>query len=238
MAEVALTAVQRNNRIVYIDIAKAICIVLVVMGHYMPDVCPLWWTDTHNVIYTFHMPLFMFASGFVYIATKKSISYKDFIYKKVRRLMIPYFVVSFLIVSLKLLSQGYAYVQNPVTAYSYLKVFYLPEAGYFLWFIWALWWMFVIIPFFRTKTSRVVLLGIAIALHYVPFSITQTFCLDQFRTMLVFFMLGVVVYDFKAYFSFLRKIPAVAYFALFVVSEPITMLTNANGGGIGLRLVC
>lgn len=52
------------NRIIALDIAKAICIILVVMGHYVPDNSPAWYVLVHDVIYTFHMPLFMFVSGY------------------------------------------------------------------------------------------------------------------------------------------------------------------------------
>ena len=47
-----------KNRIVSLDIAKAICIILVVVGHYIPDSSPEWYKLIHDVIYTFHMPLF------------------------------------------------------------------------------------------------------------------------------------------------------------------------------------
>ena len=55
--------------------------------------------------------------------------------------MVPYFSVSAIVITIKLLTEGHAYVENPVTWMSYVKMLYLPEAGYFLWFIWALWWM-------------------------------------------------------------------------------------------------
>ncbi|KAA3144009.1 acyltransferase family protein, partial [Alistipes onderdonkii] len=54
------------NRLISIDIAKAICIILVVIGHYNPDNAPEWYHTINLFIYTFHMPLFMFASGYVY----------------------------------------------------------------------------------------------------------------------------------------------------------------------------
>lgn len=92
------------NRIVSLDVAKAICIILVVIGHYVPDNSPEWYVAIHDVIYTFHMPLFMFASGFVYIATKKSEAYGTFILKKVKRLMIPYISTSVIVISIKLLT--------------------------------------------------------------------------------------------------------------------------------------
>ena len=63
----------------------------------------------------------MFASGYIYIATKREHeTYKGFIVKKVKRLMVPYLATSFLIITLKLITQGNAYVANPVTLSSYL----------------------------------------------------------------------------------------------------------------------
>lgn len=47
------------QRFISFDIAKAICIILVVIGHYVPDYSPQWYVGVHDVIYTFHIPLFM-----------------------------------------------------------------------------------------------------------------------------------------------------------------------------------
>lgn len=219
------------KRIVYIDIAKALCIILVVIGHYCPDGCPDWWMAVHDFIYTFHMPLFMFASGFVYIATKREEEkYGNFIMKKVKRLMIPYFVVSAIVIAIKLLTEGHAYVENPKTIMSFVKMFYYPEAGFFLWFIWALWWMFVIVPVFKTKQQRLVLFAISILLHYVPFVTTDVFCISQFKNMLIFFMLGVVVYDWKGYLSVFDRVPKVAYLIAFAIAYVISV--TPVGGGV------
>lgn len=218
------------NRIVFIDIAKALCIILVVIGHYHPEGSPTWWTYLHNLIYTFHMPLFMFASGFVYIATRRvKQGYGDFIMKKVKRLLIPYLVVSAIVISLKLLTEKHVYVENPKTIMSFVRMFYLPEAGYFLWFIWALWWMFVIMPFFRTKSQRLILFAVSIILYYVPFNITDIFCFNQFKAMLIFFVLGVCSYDWKSMFSKLERIPAIIYIAMFLITVNIC---NTWGGYI------
>lgn len=183
------------QRILSLDIARAICIILVVIGHYYPENSPGWYDSLHGLIYSFHMPLFMFASGYVYMATNKERNYGKFVWKKVKRLMIPYVVTSFIVITLKLLMEGNAYVQNPVSLDSYLRVFYGPEAGFFLWFIWALWLMFLIVPLFRTKKSRLVLLAVAAVFAYVPLTLTEVFCIDKFRDMFVFFMLGAVAFD-------------------------------------------
>ena len=220
-----------RTRLVNFDIAKAICIILVVIGHYIPDNAPEWYVMNREFIYSFHMPLFMFASGFIYIAFKKEESYGHFLTKKVKRLMIPYLVTSVLIVTIKLLTEGSAYVENPVTVLSYIKVLYSPEAGYFLWFIWALWWMFVIVPILKTKRSRLIGFVIALVLHYSPITFTQIFCLEQMRQMMVFFMLGVVAYDFKKmYISYAKKL-AIPIVLLFAGSEYVYLCNNFAGGG-------
>lgn len=211
------------QRLISFDIAKAICIILVVIGHYVPDYSPQWYVGVHDVIYTFHMPLFMFASGFIYMATKKDITYRDFLLKKVKRLMVPYFSVSAIVITIKLLTEGHAYVENPVTWMSYVKMLYLPEAGYFLWFIWALWWMFVISPLFKTKQMRLGLLVPAIVLHYIPNFLPDVFCLRQFQGMLVYFMFGVICCDWKQQISFVSKVPAWFILGFFAIAEGMNL---------------
>ena len=217
------------QRLVFLDIAKAICIILVVIGHYHPDNSPEWYNVIWKFIYSFHMPLFMFASGYIYIATKREHeTYKGFIGKKVKRLMVPYLVTSFLIITLKLITQGNAYVANPVTLSSYAKMFYLPEAGYFLWFIWALWWMFVVVPLFRTPKSRLALFLISIVLAYLPLHLTDLFCINQFKGMFVYFMLGVIAFERKDCISRIKMHPLVVYLS-FVVVECLCLF-NIGGG--------
>ncbi len=224
-----------KERILYIDIAKAICIILVVVGHYVPSGSPEWWITLNDIIYKFHVPLFMFASGFVYIATKKeNQQYWYFIMKKIKRLMVPYFVVSFLVITIKLITESHLYVENPKTVMSYIRMFYYPEAGYFLWFIWALWWMFVIIPLFKSKNKRLVLFILSVFLAYSPFSVTDIFCLMQFKSMFVYFMLGVIVYDWKNVFSHGKKVPSLVYVTLFLF---LFILEMFHYGGDFLILV-
>lgn len=213
------------NRIVYLDIAKAMCIILVAIGHYAPVGCPEWWMEINKFIYTFHMPLFMFASGFVFIATKKDTEeYGDFIKKKIKRLMIPYLVVSALVIGIKLLTESHAYVENPKTLMSFIRMFYYPEAGFFLWFIWAIWWMFTIVPFFKSRLQRLVLCAVSVLLHYLPFATTDVFCVAQFKDMLIFFMLGVMTFDWKESLTVFQRVPKMAYIVIFAVVYMIAVL--------------
>lgn len=217
------------NRIVTIDIAKAIGIILVVVGHYIPDDnAPQWYIMLRAFIYSFHMPLFMFASGFIYMATRKDVGYVAFLRRKFHRLLIPYISTSFIVITLKLLL-GNAYVREPVTLLSYAKIFYRPEAGHYLWFIWALWWMFVIVPLCRQRAQRLALLVAGAVLAYVPFSLTEVFCLQEFKEMLVYFMLGVVMAEHRnTIWPYARKWAYVVYI-LFAGAE-VLLLSDYDGG--------
>lgn len=216
------------KRLLYIDYAKAIAIILVVVGHYYPDIHPLWYEQMRTVIYGFHMPLFMFTSGFIYTATIRYEKYISFLHRKIRRLMIPYFAVSTLIITIKLLTQNNSYVENPATAISYLRMLYLPEAGYYTWFIWALWWMFVITPCFDTKRKRLGLLMLGIILYFLPFSFPEFFCLNEFKRFLIFFCLGCSTWDYKYIVKRVESIPTYIFFALFIIANCICMILFKN----------
>lgn len=217
-----------KQRLIAFDIAKAVCIIFVVVGHYSPEGMPGWYTSLRSVIYAFHMPLFMFASGYIYNATRKDETYGAFLLKKVRRLMVPYLTTSVIVITLKLLALGNAYVENPVTWWSYVEILWSPSAGYFLWFIWALWWMFVIAPLFKSVKGRIGLLTVALFLALLPVELSKMFCLEQFRGMLLYFALGMVCSDYRHRISF-SKYRAVGV-TLFI-SFYILMCYNTMGGG-------
>lgn len=184
------------NRLVRFDIAKAICIVLVALGHFNPDYSPIWYKNFVEGFCSFHMPVFMFASGYLYLAFGKQISYKQFVLKKCHRLMLPYIVVSIIIISIKLISQNDLYVQHPVSYDAYLKIIYKPEAAYFLWFAWALFDIFLFIPFFNTKKKRFILFLISVVLHYIDWTLPEIFCLKEMQNQLIWFVLGLLCVDY------------------------------------------
>lgn len=76
-----------DKRMVWPDIAKAIGIFLVVVGHSMPfENIKMW-------IYTFHMPLFFFLSGmFITRESFEKISFDNFLTKKFKTIFIPYLI--------------------------------------------------------------------------------------------------------------------------------------------------
>lgn len=78
----------------FIDIAKLFGIFMVVFGHITKN------NNIHIFLYTFHMPLFFVLSGMTFYYTERhNYSIKDFLRKKFKTIMIPYFfflVISFI----------------------------------------------------------------------------------------------------------------------------------------------
>ncbi|MBO4840477.1 MAG: acyltransferase family protein [Bacteroidaceae bacterium] len=81
------------------DVLKGILILIVVLGHalqyqYQED---CWHQPLFDGIYTFHMPLFVFVSGFFFYSCTRR-SFHDMIVNKSKRLMLPWLIWSIVLV--------------------------------------------------------------------------------------------------------------------------------------------
>lgn len=95
----------RNGFIWFIAYAQVIGIILVVLGHSFyvyPDGCHGASLLLSRLIYSFHMPTFMFASGFLMAytmfadSTRKPLKFDVFLRKKAERLLVPWFALTLL----------------------------------------------------------------------------------------------------------------------------------------------
>ena len=73
-----------TNRIQWVDTAKGIGLLCVILGHLNVPYLATW-------IYTFHMPLFFFLSGVVFSGRKYN--FRDFLVRKITSLIVPYFTL-------------------------------------------------------------------------------------------------------------------------------------------------
>lgn len=85
-----------KNRLKYIDIAKGISILLVILGHCLQE-----GSIIRQYIYTFHMPLFFIVSGMFY----KKRSFRENLRKDIKGLIIPYLITSSIIILAKTISK-------------------------------------------------------------------------------------------------------------------------------------
>jgi fucose 4-O-acetylase-like acetyltransferase len=118
------------QRTAWIDILKGIAILFVVFGHnpfllHLPH-------KVFNVIYSFHIPLFYFISGYLF---KPNVSYKNLFNKRLQSLLKPYFFtcIAFSVV--------YILIKDKPSPVWYLFwILYgngpnLPQAVFHLWFL-------------------------------------------------------------------------------------------------------
>ena len=82
----------RPERIAWIDVARGIGILLVVLGHVVTGL-------PHRIIYAFHMPFFFFISGYL---AKVYSRYADFFRKRSIHLLLPYAAFLVLLAPLEL----------------------------------------------------------------------------------------------------------------------------------------
>tara|TARA_B110000503_G_C7097696_1_gene392381 strand:- start:338 stop:1249 length:912 start_codon:yes stop_codon:yes gene_type:complete len=88
----------RNNRLNWLDTAKGITILLMILGHTsIPSVLS-------NFIWAFHMPLFFIASGWT--TNWQKTDFKGFTKRKFRTLLVPFFVYSLVVLMIQIL-QGW-----------------------------------------------------------------------------------------------------------------------------------
>jgi fucose 4-O-acetylase-like acetyltransferase len=171
---------------------RGLGILLVVAGHFDSRVFTSEWIEgLRNLVYLFHMPLFMAISGILY-ARSRPLSFGALARKKFLRLMVPYAFVSGVI----LLAKSFAPIIHfpllyPVAPGDFLAFLFYPHCGFavFLWFLYTLFIIFCLVRALEIAGIPVwVLFLLALGLHFVP--LPRYFCLDLVGANLVYFVFG------------------------------------------------
>lgn len=79
------------ERLVYVDLLKGIAIILVVMGHMFEPYTDWLHSPINQMIYSVHMPLFIFLSGFVFYVYNGKHGWLRTIAKRAFALLLPFF---------------------------------------------------------------------------------------------------------------------------------------------------
>lgn len=177
---------KKEDRIAGYDIAKAIGLFFVILGH-MPTLLPSWFISW---IGGFHMPLFIFISG---CFARKPVDTSDFlnrIKKKIIHILIPYFIYSLL----------FSFIEAIVRHDSnYLKQCLidtlLGHGGYYmLWFLFALFIieiLFMVLTFFvKDKKIQIMVVSLCVILGYII----------SFFSWASMFMISTILYSFGFYY--------------------------------------
>lgn len=163
-----------HPRLNWIDIAKGIAIILMVLGH---TSIPTFFS---NFIWAFHMPLFFIASGWT--TNWQKTNFKGFTKRKLQTLLVPFLIYSFFVILLHI-PQGW----------SDFKLWIVHGwEGYALWFIPVLFFASIFAKLIYHIKNRYVLIGctfilaaISIILSYYKIQFTWNLSSVPFATFLI-----------------------------------------------------
>jgi fucose 4-O-acetylase-like acetyltransferase len=186
-----------SRRVIWVEYAKAIGIILVVYGHaargaqaagIYPDEHRFVFVD--SVIYSFHMPLFFFLSGLFFTSSIAKRGPLRFIANKFDSLFYPYALWSVLQGSIEVLLSHWT--NSHASATDVAQFLWSPRAQ--LWFLYALLSVSILAALLlqarSTQRSVWIMLGAMVAFIFRDYSLG---CLPvaYVMTYFVFFMMGV-----------------------------------------------
>lgn len=209
------------KRLLDIDIAIGVSIILVVYGHLLLDnTLPLWYIKSREVVYRFHMPLFMFFSGFLMSYSYKEVNslkqYKDYIFKRASKFIPAYLLFSAIFLVFELVDEGFTIQKLKADV---LDIFLYPSkapAG-FLWYIYVLFQFYVIFPLLKRIPIKYLIICLVIvgSLHLLEF--TSFLNLDLFVFYLFFIILGILATEFLNNYYKLVNTFGLAFLVIFTV---------------------
>lgn len=229
------------SRLEYIDRLKGFAILLVIMGHFIEkNVIEGNFHPLYSFIYFFHMPLFMFISGYVAIKCLKIELVKfdeiiNFIKNKARALILPYFTWGILM---------------PIFFFSYdfhfdllprLEELIVQYAG--LWFLPTLFLLSLLFLIYRIIGKKVLnfkggKLLVIFTLFIVVVGLYYIYPIQVLRSVISYFpfyFLGVIVVDYKTVEKIYCNKIAFSLFAIaFLV---ITVHFNYSEAGLNSKFI-
>lgn len=175
----------------WIDLAKGIGIILVLVGH--SNFLPI---TLKNYIYSFHMPLFFILSGYVF--SNKS-TFKTFLTKKIKTLLFPY--LFFFIIFLLFFTCKDLYLETNNFYNNCIGLFFqFPGYVYSIWFLICLFVLQILFYFVTKRTQNniykisffslfILIIGI---IYFKTINVHLIWQLQILFTALPFFSLGYI----------------------------------------------
>ena len=181
---------------------------------------PSWETGLVKFAYSFHMPLFMFVSGWLFYLTRlnnkngigKRWTYINIIKDKVIRLLLPGVVFSIFAFILKSFFQEEMARQTGFSFVEIIHAYIYPADNPFreIWFIVTLFAFFLLTPVWRLliKQKCRMLVGlIVMILFYYYHPTTQFLCIDCIFRYSIWFYLGLITSKEELIEEFLKNQP-------------------------------
>lgn len=214
-------------------------ILLVVLGHsgFEEPLIMEKLGGLHSWLYSFHMPLFFMISGYLFSLTNKSFVEIDagrFMWKKARRLLVPYVVLGSVIYFIKFAFAGLSHASRDFTVGNFLYMFLAPGSanstmGY-LWYIGTLFVVFALVVLLskmrvdlkRTGWCVAVIVCLLVVKQLMP--IVMLFNLSDVVHNMPYFVLGIMLKEYeKPMLAFINRGGCYYVLVFFVLSIIMTI---------------
>ncbi len=216
-----------------INIARGIGVLLVMLGHAFPDTAigikNAWAKGLFDIIYSFHIPLFIFMSGFVADKVLKIFKLREtqiYIISRAKRLLIPYFFLTICYLPMKLVMSKFANV--PYDLKSIWEVLFGESPDYALWTLYTLFLLSVFSALFVNEKNIKywVIVFLVIYIVYTLCNIVNVpVGLGMFFERGVWYFLGLLVRihyrKIKEYYENRKKLIVLLPSVIFIVANII-----------------
>jgi len=187
----------RNN---FLDLIKGIAIVLVVFGHSIQVGNGGEWFKNNlyyenvlfKVIYSFHMPVFMMISGYLFYYTMQNHSDKEILLSRITRLLIPIFIWNGLFLIFHFIVH---FIHHDIIHHDLVEINltvgltnYLCSSFQTTWFLWAILWCSLIVLISNRLFKDCIFIYILVFI--LTFVVTDSFNLSLYKYMYPFFIIG------------------------------------------------
>lgn len=187
----------------HFDNIKALLIFLVVFGHLIEPLRDIGlFKITYFIIYSFHMPLFIFMSGYFAKPNTKGL-------KKLAILLVKYEIIYSLV---------YLILFGPTPGVGGTSL--LGTVAYALQPIWVLWfilslifWRFLLIAYEKHPVAIVIIIGIIIGFNFIPFNF-RILSLGRTLSFFPYFLLGYLANKHKFDFHRIERNRTFAFYFL------------------------
>lgn len=232
-------------------ILQAWAMLLVVVGHAfvgLPGQGPAWENALFHFAYSFHMPLFMLVSGWLFYITRLKIndlngggynwSYGKIVKDKALRLLLPGLVFSVIAFLVKVAFPSEMSRRVGLSADEVFHSFLYPNDNPFreLWFIVTLFWFFLLTPIWRFLLSKrwLSLLAIVVLtlLHFNHPS-TDLFCIWRVFVFAIWFYLGLLISKEELVDKWFAKKPWLTFIigvVIYVIGKYTNPFVTTMGG--------
>lgn len=193
-----------KEKIKWLSILQGWSMLLVVIGHVVltdnmfDNNYPLS-SYIYCIIYSFHMPLFIFISGWLlnYTCIKKNRPYIKMIKSKAERLLIPFYTFTIITMVIKIILSSF--VKHPINSNELINTFILYSSNPLkaLWFIVVLFIMLLGYPIYvwmiKSKLREAIMLLIALYIYFFAPNDIYLFFFNKFKYLYFFFLLGIII---------------------------------------------